>query len=89
MGALSTLWSEMGALTFVGTLWAEMGALSALWAEMGALTFVGTLWTEMGALSTLWAKVIQNLPKRVIYFHADVYLRGCTKSTGEIIVLKC
>ena len=57
MGALSNLWAEMGALTFVGTLWAEMGALSNLWAEMGTLTFVGTLWAEMGALSNLWAEM--------------------------------
>ena len=63
----------MGALTIVGTIWPEMGALA----------FVGTLWTEMGALSTQWTKVIQNLPKRVIYFHADVYVRKRTKSTEE------
>ena len=41
---------------------------------MGALSFVGNLWTEMG---------VRNLPKRVIYFHAYVYVRGRTKSTEE------
>ena len=60
---------------------------------MGALSLVNTLWTEMGALRLCGYSMdrngrteeegVRNLPKRVIYFHADVYVRGRTKSTEE------
>ena len=41
----------MGALTLVGTLWAEIGALSTLWSEMGALLnweVPRSTWDQMG-----------------------------------------
>ena len=69
----------------MGTLWIEMGAVSAregakfIWVQIlqkwAHLVYVGALWAEMGA--------IPNLPKSVIYFHAEVFVRGHTKSTGE------